>query len=164
MHTRISTACIFRQNDGDSMVTVRLQSHGDGTVTERLQHGLCMVPARSLHGPCMVWSKCGDGPCTVIARSQYGAVTVRYLFGPGTVIDRSTWSWSGTCSVLVWSVIGVSLVPVRWRHFARLLLGKSRMVTAWSGMWLVTAWSRSRPCLDRLVVCLVALHRQGVWR
>jgi hypothetical protein len=31
----IGTACIFRQNHGDSMVTEWLQSHGDGTVKER---------------------------------------------------------------------------------------------------------------------------------
>ncbi len=34
---RASKACVFRQNHGDIMVTVRLQSHGDGdgTVKER---------------------------------------------------------------------------------------------------------------------------------
>ena len=96
------TACIFRQNHGDSTVTVRLQSYGDSTVIERLQHGPCMVPARSLHGPCTVIAKFGPSAVTVMARSQYGAVTVRYwhgdrplymvlvryLFGPCMVCDR----------------------------------------------------------------------------
>ncbi len=106
------TACIFRQNHGDSTVTVRLQSYGDSTVIERLQHGPCMVPARSLHGPCTVIAKFGPSAVTVM----HGHSMVQSQSGTGTVTDRSTWSWSGTCSVLVWSVIGVRLVSVRWRH------------------------------------------------
>jgi len=69
--------------------------------------------------------------------------------GTGTVTDRSTWSWSGTCSVLVWSVTGVCLVPVRWRHLARLLLGKTRMVTTWPGHGMVSV-----PSVHGSVSCL----------
>ncbi len=120
----IPTACIFRQNYGDSTVTVRLQSYGDSTVTERLQHGPCMVPARSLHGPCMVIARSGPSAVMVHARSQHGAVTVRYrhgdralsmvlvrfLIGPCMVLDRC---WPGPSPVAA-SLHGCCMVKAVW--------------------------------------------------